>query len=79
MLVSGRLDQHSWEDKETHQKRSRVEIVVEDLNFLGGGSREGSNNYSAATPSDAGNSNDGDNTVPDEIPEEEVDLTEVPF
>lgn len=36
ILVSGRLDQRSWEDKTTGQKRSRVEIVVEDFNFLGG-------------------------------------------
>lgn len=35
ILVSGRLEQRSWEDKQTGQKRSRVEIVVEDFNFLG--------------------------------------------
>ena len=35
VLVSGRLDQRSWEDKNTGQKRSRVEIVVEDFNFTG--------------------------------------------
>ena len=35
VLVSGRLDQRSWEDKNTGQKRSRVEIVVEDFNFIG--------------------------------------------
>ena len=35
ILVSGRLEQRSWEDKEG-QKRSRVEIVVEDFNFVGG-------------------------------------------
>ena len=33
ILVSGRLEQRSWEDKEG-QKRSRVEIVVEDFNLL---------------------------------------------
>ena len=33
VLVSGRLDQRSWEDKTTGSKRSRVEIVVEDFNF----------------------------------------------
>ena len=41
LLVSGRLDQHSWEDKDTKQRRSRVEIVVEDFAFLG---RSGDNN-----------------------------------
>ena len=33
VLVSGRLDQRTWEDKNSGQKRSRVEIVVEDFNF----------------------------------------------
>ena len=40
ILVSGRLEQRSWEDKEG-QKRSRVEIVVEDFNFIGGGNGDG--------------------------------------
>jgi single-strand DNA-binding protein len=35
VLVSGRLDQRSWEDKTDGKKRSRVEIVVEDFNFVG--------------------------------------------
>ncbi len=39
VLVSGRLDQHSWDDKTSGQKRSRVEIVAEDFNFIGGGER----------------------------------------
>lgn len=34
VLVSGRLDQRSWDDKETGQKRSKVEVVVEDFNFV---------------------------------------------
>ena len=40
LLVSGRLDQRSWEDKETGGKRSKVEVIVEDFNFVdsqGGG------------------------------------------
>ena len=40
ILVSGRLDQRSWE--KDGQKHSRVEIVVEDFNFLGGSSNSGS-------------------------------------
>jgi single-strand DNA-binding protein len=46
ILVSGRLDQRSWEDKETGGKRSKVEVVVEDFNFVdsgqGGGNSGGS-------------------------------------
>ena len=36
ILISGRLSQTSWDDKNSGQKRSRVEIVVEDFNFVGG-------------------------------------------
>lgn len=31
VIITGRLDQQTWEDKETAAKRSKVEIVVEDL------------------------------------------------
>ncbi len=75
VLVSGRLDQRSWEDKNGGGKRSRVEIVVEDFNFIGnrdGGSSSG--NYGNAAPSSS-----DDNNIPDDIPEEEIDLSEVPF
>ena len=44
VLVSGRLDQRSWEDKNTGQKRSRVEIVVEDFNFTGPANNDRNNN-----------------------------------
>jgi len=74
ILVSGRLEQRSWEDKEG-QKRSRVEIVVEDFNFIGGGNSGGNGGYS--------NDNRGDNSAsadvaPEEIPGE-IDLSEIPF
>jgi single-strand DNA-binding protein len=76
VLVSGRLDQRSWEDKTTGQKRSRVEIVVEDFNFTGAARDNGNNtgNFGAAntvdnTPSD----------IPDDIPDGEIDLSDVPF
>src|SRR6185437_11161279 len=35
LLVSGRLDQRSWE--QDGQKRSKIEVIVEDFNFVGGG------------------------------------------
>ena len=78
VLVSGRLDQRSWEDKTSGQKRSRVEIVVEDFNFTGSAPRDngGSNNYGA---SDAAGSADAPADIPDDIPEGEIDLSDVPF
>jgi len=83
MLVSGRLDQRSWDDKTTGAKRSRVEIVVEDFNFLGGGEGNGTGRGRATV---ADNSMDGVDAepeiVPDDIPadeEGEVKLDDIPF
>ncbi len=73
VLVSGRLNQRAWEDKNGN-KRSSVEIVVEDFNFVGGkdgGSAAG--NYSAPASSSSQEEN-----LPDDIPEE-IELDEVPF
>ena len=76
VLVSGRLSQRSWEDKDTKQRRSRVEIVVEDFNFVGNAGGNGGNggSYNQSASSSA----DGVDTVPDDIPEE-IDLSDVPF
>ena len=76
VLVSGRLDQRSWEDKTSGQKRSRVEIVVEDFNFTGS-SRDngGSNNFESSNTSSEAPASD----LPDDIPEGEIDLSDVPF
>ena len=70
VLVSGRLDQRSWEDKTSGQKRSRVEIVVEDFNFTGQAPTGGSSSTSEPTPS---------SDIPDDILDEEIDLSDVPF
>ena len=80
VLVSGRLDQRSWEDKNTGQKRSRVEIVVEDFNFTGNANREGNGgSYQGGSSSSSDSSASGAEDIPDEIPEGEIDLSEVPF
>ena len=45
VLVSGRLDQRSFEGKDG-VRRSRVEIVVEDFNFTGGRDSSSTPSYS---------------------------------
>ena len=76
VLVSGRLDQRSWEDKNTGQKRSRVEIVVEDFNFTGA-ARDNNNNASSFGATNA--AADAPADIPDDIPDGEIDLSDVPF
>jgi single-strand DNA-binding protein len=33
-LVEGRLKQETWEDKETHKKRSKLKVVLESFSFI---------------------------------------------
>ena len=77
VLVSGRLDQRSWEDKTTGSKRSRVEIVVEDFNFTGSARNDGgssSSNFGSSSPSDSAVSD-----LSDAASDGEIDLDDVPF
>lgn len=36
ILVEGRLKTDEWEDKQTHQKRSKLKVVLESFSFMGG-------------------------------------------
>lgn len=83
VLVSGRLEQRSWEDKQSGQKRSRVEIIAEDFNFIGS-RNDNSNNYnnggfSNSAPTDNGSTSNSGDVAPEDIPEGEVDLNSIPF
>lgn len=40
VLVAGHLTQDRWEDEATGQKRSKLRVVAESLQFLGGGSKD---------------------------------------
>ena len=37
VLVEGRLQTDSWEDKETGKRRTKLKVVCESMQFLGGG------------------------------------------
>jgi single-strand DNA-binding protein len=41
LFVEGRLRLDQWEDKTTKEKRSRMKVVLENFQFLGGGRSEG--------------------------------------
>lgn len=41
VVVSGQLIQDRWEDKETGQKRSKLRVQAQTVQFLGGGSKDG--------------------------------------
>ena len=75
LLVSGRLDQRSYEDKDGN-KRQVVEVVVEDFNFIGGGRGD---DAGASAPSRQSSSKKSDDVVIEDIDDKPIDLSEIPF
>ena len=41
VLVEGRLRLHTWEDKNTKQKQSKLRVDVENFKFVGPANRDG--------------------------------------
>lgn len=86
LLVSGRLDQRSWDDKESGQKRSKMEVVVEDFNFVAGGAggsggSGGGFDSSASTPAASTKSSSKKDTSQgsDNFGDEPINLDDIPF
>lgn len=77
ILVSGRLDQRSWE--QDGQKRSKVEVIVEDFNFVGGGDGANSGSYSGGGSPSGNSSVKNDDVVVEDIDDKPIDLSEIPF
>lgn len=89
LLVSGRLEQRSWE--QDGQKRSKVEVVVEDFNFVdsrGGGASGSSSSQSDNSSSSADSSDDSSkpgakkkdkDVVIEDIGDEPINLDDIPF
>lgn len=75
LLVSGRLDQRTYDDKDGN-KRQAVEVNVEDFNFIGGG-RGGDG--ADASPASAPSSNKSKDVVIEDIDDKPIDLSEIPF
>lgn len=48
VFIEGRLQQDTWEDKQTGQRRSKIRIVAENMQLLGGregGAQQGGGSY----------------------------------
>ncbi|MGB0145522.1 MAG: single-stranded DNA-binding protein [Akkermansiaceae bacterium] len=44
VFIEGRLQLDQWDDKQTGQKRSRLRVVAENMQFIGGGGQGGGGN-----------------------------------
>jgi single-strand DNA-binding protein len=77
-LVQGRLSQRSWEQE--GQKRSKVEVVANDVTFLdGGGAGSGSSDSAPRSSSPAKKDNKSNQPVVEDIDDKPIDLSEIPF
>jgi single-strand DNA-binding protein len=63
VLIDGRLQQRRWDDKETGQKRNKIEVVAQSVNFMPKRSSGGQATNAHAEPA----------------PEAPVDEGEIPF
>lgn len=73
-LVMGRLSQRSWEQE--GQKRSKVEVVANDVTFLDGGNGgEGA----PSAPASSRPSSKSDDVVIEDVDDKPIDLSEIPF
>ncbi len=64
LLVIGRLEQQSWDDKESGKKRSKVIVIANDVTFL--------DNKATGTEKTQ-------DTVLEDIDDKPIDLSEIPF
>lgn len=80
-LVSGRLQSRSWE--QDGQKRSKVEVVAQDVTFLGGrgdggnGNGNGGGDYQGTSSRPAPKKKD--DVVIEDIGDEPINLDDIPF
>src|SRR4030095_4384535 len=82
-LVNGRLQSRSWE--QDGQKRSKVEVVAQDVTFLGGPGGGGNDNGgSRVTPAPKSSpasqrTKKKDDVVIEDIGDEPINLDDIPF
>lgn len=79
VLVSGRLQSRSWE--QDGQKRSKLEVVAQDVTFLGGRSEGGEDNFSSKKDEAPTSSSKPKNkeAVIEDVGDEPINLDDIPF
>jgi len=85
-LVNGRMQSRSWE--QDGQKRSKVEVVAQDVTFLGspgggsGGERPSGGEFDQSAPADKPKPSKkpkADDVVIEDIGDEPINLDDIPF
>lgn len=76
-LVNGRLQSRSWE--QDGAKRSKVEVVAQDVTFLGGPGGGDGGGSAPATKSTKSAKSDDEDVVIEDIGDEPINLDDIPF
>ena len=82
-LVNGRLQSRSWE--QDGQKRSKVEVVAQDVTFLGGagggegGANRGGGEFDQTPKAAPAGAKKKDDIVIEDIGDEPINLDDIPF
>ena len=80
VLVSGRLQSRQWEQDGV--KRNKLEVVANDVTFLGGrqeGGDEGDPSNSSSSPAPKSSSKKSEDVVVEDIGDEPINLDDIPF
>lgn len=76
-LVQGRLQSRSWE--QDGQKRSKVEVLANDVTFLDNRGGGGDDNGGSAANANGGGSSKKDDVVIEDISDQPINLDDIPF
>jgi len=86
VYIEGRIQTHSWDDKQSGQKKYMTEIIANDLVLLGGkgagggGEESGSSRARSAQAASSGGGNDFDQRpAPSSVPETQITDEDIPF
>jgi single-strand DNA-binding protein len=81
LMIDGKIQTRTWDDRESGQKKYRTEILINDLTLLGGGRGEtgssGRNGRSGDTRRADGNS--GQQRREDRYSDEQLEPRDIPF
>jgi single-strand DNA-binding protein len=79
VLIEGRLQLDSWDDKQSGQKRSKLRVVGETMQLLGGRPGGGGDDEGGGGGSSGGRSSGRSSAPPPKAPPSEPDDDEIPF
>ncbi len=77
VLVSGRLQSRQWE--QDGNKRTKVEVVAQDVTFLGGRGEGSDSNGGGAEPAPQSKKPANKDVVIEDIGDEPINLDDIPF